>query len=57
LEYNTHPDQAGFVVIDDTVNIKNNKTKAMEGLDYHYSHAQSKTCWSHCVVASNFVVA
>lgn len=27
----------------------------MEGLDFHYSHAKGKTCWSHCVVTSNFV--
>jgi len=56
LEYNTHLGQVGFLVIDDTVNIKNIETKAMQGLDYHYSHSEGKTCWSHCVVTSNFVV-
>lgn len=56
LEYNTHPGQVGFLVIDDTVNIKNIKTKAMQGLDYHHSHIEGKICWSHCVVTSNFVV-
>ncbi|MFU0800658.1 MAG: transposase [Xylanivirga thermophila] len=55
LEYNTHPGQVGFLVIDDTVNIKNIETRVMKGLDFHYSHSQGKTCWSHCIVTSNFV--
>ncbi len=46
--------QAKLLSIDDTVNA-NIKTQTMEGLDFHYSHAKGKTCWSHCVVTSNFV--
>jgi SRSO17 transposase len=55
LDHNIQPGQVGFLVIDDTVNLKNIKTQTMGGLDFHYSHTEGKTCWSHCVVTSNFV--
>lgn len=45
----------GFLVIDDTVNLKDLRTKSMEGLDFHYSHVKGKACWSHCIVNSHFV--
>ena len=48
-------DDIGFLVIDDTVNRKDTRTKSMEALDFHYSHSLGKTCWSHCVITSHFV--
>lgn len=56
LEHNIQPNETGFLVIDDTTNLKDVRTKEMEGLDFHYSHTEGKICWSHCVVTSNFVV-
>ena len=44
----------GFIVIDDTVNQKNIRTKSMEALDFHYSHSLGRACWSHCVITSHF---
>jgi len=55
LEHNIRPGEVGFLVIDDTTNLKDIRTKHMEGLDFHYSHTEGKICWSHCVVTSNFV--
>lgn len=49
------PDDIGFLVIDDTVNRKNIRTKSMEALDFHYSHSLGRACWSHCVITSHFV--
>ncbi len=48
------PNTTGFLIIDDTVNIKES-TKKIQGLSYNYSHSESKSVWSHCVVTSNFV--
>ena len=48
-------DDIGFLVIDDTVNRKNIRTKSMEALDFHYSHSLGKPCWSHCLITSHFV--
>lgn len=48
-------EDTGFLVIDDTVNLKDVGTKSMEGLDFHYSHVKGKACWSHCMVTSHFV--
>ncbi|WP_138206456.1 transposase [Haloimpatiens lingqiaonensis] len=45
----------GFLVIDYTVNPKV-QAKKMQGLSYNHSHTEGKNLWSHCVVASNFVV-
>jgi len=39
-----------------TTDLKDERTKSIEGLDFHYSHTEGKICWSHCVVTSNFVV-
>ena len=56
LEHNIKPDEIGFLVIDDTSNLKDVRTKCMEGLDFYYSHIKGTICWSHCVVTLNFVV-
>lgn len=55
LEQHTKPNSVGFLIIDDTVNSKPG-AKKIEGLDFHFSHAEGKSVWSHCVVTSNFVV-
>lgn len=55
IDHQIKPGTIGFLVIDDTTNIKDIRTKNMEGLDFHYSHSEGKNCWSHCVVTSNFV--
>ncbi|MDK2800131.1 MAG: hypothetical protein PWP27_1949 [Clostridiales bacterium] len=55
LEHQLQPNTVGFLVIDDTVNLKDIRTQSMECLDFHHSHIEGKTCWSHCVVTSNFV--
>lgn len=44
-----------FIAIDDTVMPKNRDTKNIEGLGYHFSHAEGKTVWSHCIVSSQFI--
>lgn len=33
----------------------NHLSNLIQGLNYHFSHAEGKSVWSHCVVASNFV--
>lgn len=48
------PKSVGFLVIDDTINPKE-QAKKMQGLSYNYCHTKSKNLWSHCVVTSNFV--
>lgn len=55
LERHTNPNSVGFLIIDDTVNSKP-AAKKIEGLNYHFSHAEGKNVWSHCLVTSNFVV-
>lgn len=54
LERYTEPNSVGFLAIDDTVNPKPD-AKKIQGLNYHFSHAEGKSVWSHCVVTSNFV--
>lgn len=54
LERHIKPKSVGFLVIDDTINPKP-AAKKMQGLNYHFSHAEGKNVWSHCVVTSNFV--
>lgn len=48
------PKSVGFLVIDDTVNPKE-QAKKMQGLSYNYCHTEGKNLWPHCVVTSNFV--
>jgi len=55
LERSIRPGEIDFLVIDDTTNLKDTRTKVMEGLDFHYSYSEGKICWSHWVVTSNFV--
>ncbi|HLR34675.1 MAG TPA: IS701 family transposase [Tissierellales bacterium] len=55
LEQCVEPQPVGFLIIDDTVNPKP-KAKKIEGLDYHFSHIENKSMWSHCVVTSNFTL-
>jgi hypothetical protein len=52
LEHNVKPDTVGFFVIDDTTNLKDKRSKCIEGLGYHYSHTEGGNRWSHCVVTS-----
>jgi hypothetical protein len=44
-----------FVIVDDTQSPKDKSTKKMEGLDFHFSHSDGKSVWSHCVVTSHLV--
>jgi len=44
-----------FFVIDDTSCKKDPSTKHMEGLDFHWSHDDGKSVWSHCLVTSHVV--
>lgn len=55
LEQHVKADSIGFLIIDDTINPKPS-AKNIEGLNYHFSHIEGKSVWSHCVVTSNFVV-
>jgi hypothetical protein len=36
---------------------KDKSTKKIEGLDYHHSHSDGKTVWSHCVVTSHYKIS
>jgi len=47
----------GFFIVDDTLSKKDNSTKKIEGLDYHHSHSDGKTMWSHCVVTSHYKIS
>lgn len=44
-----------FFIIDDTVCKKDKSTKTMEHLNFHYSHSDGKSVWSHCLVTSHLV--
>ena len=46
-----------FLIVDDTSCKKDNSTKKMEGLDFHYAHDAGKSVWSHCVVTTHIVSA
>jgi hypothetical protein len=45
----------GFLIIDDTACKKDSTTKSIERLDFHYSHLEGKSVWSHSVVSSQIV--
>ena len=47
----------GFLIIDDSLSKKDKSTKKIEGLDYHHSHSDGKTVWSHCVVTSHYKIS
>jgi SRSO17 transposase len=44
-----------FLIIDDTGCRKDVSTRKMEGLDFHFSHTEGKSVWSHCLVTSHIV--
>lgn len=44
-----------FFIIDDTSCKKDTSTKQMEALDFHWSHDDGKSAWSHCLVTSHVV--
>lgn len=54
---NVDEDTAGFLIIDDSLSKKDKSTKKIEGLEYHHSHSDGKTMWSHCVVTSHYKVS
>lgn len=46
-----------FLIVDDSGCKKDNSTKHIEGLDFHYSHNDGKSVWSHCLVTAHVVSA
>lgn len=44
-----------FLIIDDTQSKKDISTRKMQGLDFHFSHSDGKSVWSHCVVSAHVV--
>ena len=54
---NVSENAVGFLIIDDSLSKKDKSTKKIEGLDYHHSHSDGKTMWSHCVVSSHYKVS
>lgn len=44
-----------FLIIDDTNCKKDQSTKRMEALDFHYSHEDGKTVWAHNLVTAHVV--
>ncbi|WP_053366279.1 transposase [Bacillus sp. FJAT-27245] len=44
-----------FLIFDDTGCRKDISTRKMEGLDFHFSHTEGKSVWSHCLVTSHIV--
>ncbi len=44
-----------FLIIDDTQSKKDISTRKMQGLDFHFSHSDGKSVWSHCVVSAHIV--
>ncbi|MDQ8736470.1 transposase [Paenibacillus sp. LHD-38] len=44
-----------FLLLDDTSYKKEPTTRRMEGLDFHYSHVNGKSVWSHCIVTTHVV--
>lgn len=46
-----------FFIVDDTGCTKDNSSKKIEALDFHYSHNEGKSVWSHCLVTAHVVSA
>jgi SRSO17 transposase len=44
-----------FLILDDTQCKKERSTVKMEGLDFHYSHSEGKSVWSHSLVTAHVV--
>lgn len=57
IRENVSEDTVGFLIVDDSLSKKDNSTKKIEGLDYHHSHSDGKTMWSHCVVTSHYKIS
>lgn len=57
VKKNVNQDAVGFLIVDDSLSKKDNSTKKIEGLDYHHSHSDGKTMWSHCIVSSHYKVS
>jgi hypothetical protein len=54
---NVNQSAVGFLIVDDSLSKKDNSTKKIEGLEYHHSHSDGKTMWSHCIVSSHYKIA
>lgn len=50
------PGAVGFFMLDDTTMARDKDTKHIEGLDFHFSHLDGKTVWSHQVVSSHYKI-
>ncbi|MFZ5351136.1 MAG: IS701 family transposase [Bacillota bacterium] len=57
VQRNVDEGTVGFLIVDDSLSKKDKSTKKIEGLDYHHSHSDGKTMWSHCVVTSHYKVS
>lgn len=57
VQRNVAEGTVGFLIVDDSLSKKDKSTKKIEGLDYHHSHSDGKTMWSHCVVTSHYKVS
>jgi hypothetical protein len=44
-----------FLIIDDTQCPKDTSTQHMEGLEFHFSHSDGKSVWSHSLVSAHVV--
>lgn len=44
-----------FLIVDDSGCHKDRSTKRMEALDFHFSHTEGKSVWSHCLVTAHIV--
>ncbi|CAM4134412.1 transposase [Paenibacillus alkaliterrae] len=44
-----------YLLLYDTSCKKESTTRRMEGLDFHYSHENGKSVWSHCIVTMHVV--
>ena len=56
LHENVRPNKVGFLIPDDTTIVKDPDTKHIEGLNFHFSHLDGKTKWSHQVVSSHYSI-
>lgn len=57
IRKNVDESTVGFLIVDDSLSKKDKSTKKIQGLDYHHSHSDGKTMWSHCLVTSHYKVS
>jgi len=57
VQRNVDEGTTGFLIVDDSLSKKDKSTKNIEGLDYHHSHSDGKTMWSHCIVTSHYKIS